>query len=285
MSESDTPGFGAGEPGNGGSRNGEPRNGEPQERRDGTQRPRPRPAQPQSGVRRHFTLERFLDAVGEAREADAKARIRAGGASLDAAALDADHPDVALLQDIVAVGVDALTQTSETTPAPASGASATASRPRPAAAETGATRSLTELMAQLRADLASGSLRKAAAALEEAKRDDAAAEGAPKADRAQEVDAAAVDAVAANPAPTSVDGAAAADVAQLEALMADAAAGEASDDSLLSALSGGRLAVLFDRRRTAALEAQAAAAHCAPEDVLVTGVDWYLDALERAPAD
>lgn len=278
MSDSDTPEVSAGEPRNGEPRNGEPGNGEPQERRDETQRPRPRPAQPQPGVRRRYTLERFLDTVGEAREADAKARIRAGGASLDAAPLDADHPDVALLQDIVAVGVEALTQTQETAAAPADSAPAAESRPRPPATQAGAARSLTELMAQLRADLASGSLRKAAAALEEAKRDDAAPESAEKTAEAAACDT-------ADPAASAHGGPAAADVAQLEALIADADASGAGDGSLLSALSNGRLAVLFDRQRTAALEAQAATARCAPEDVLVTGVDWYLDALERAPAD
>ena len=55
-----------------------------------------------------------------------------------------------------------------------------------------------------------------------------------------------------------------------------------SDPSqLLSSFSSGRLAIVFDRQRSDALVDAAEKSGCAPEDVVVTGLDWYLDALAQ----
>lgn len=61
----------------------------------------------------------------------------------------------------------------------------------------------------------------------------------------------------------------------------DAAIDVDGGEQILSSLSAGRLAILFDRGRSEALLAQAARSDCAPEDVIVTGLDWYLEALAQ----
>lgn len=57
------------------------------------------------------------------------------------------------------------------------------------------------------------------------------------------------------------------------------------DETPQSVAMGARQAMLFDAHRSAELRAAAAEMGCAPEDVVVTALDWYLDALAAEYGD
>ncbi len=69
------------------------------------------------------------------------------------------------------------------------------------------------------------------------------------------------------------------DPADPETALRAAAAAAQGRSAVVAAMAADRLALVFDRDRSSVLTEIADRHGCAPEDVAVTAIDWYVDAL------